>query len=179
VTIRLADSVPREAAQRLADERRALLNAVRTKGKLSITDRFDIDRLLELSADRELDRGLGSCSLRRTAVAQIVWNAILFFDHDRYEIDTFCIMPNHVHVLFYLEWGRDLAIVMRSWKSFTSKEVLKVTGGQAPFWQEEYFDRLIRDRDDLNQTRRYIRENPVKAGLGNWRWIYEADRRTV
>jgi len=174
VTIRLADSLPREAARKLTEERKALLNAARQEGRVSVTDRFDIDRLLELSTDRELDRGLDSCSLGRTPVAQIVWNAILYFNQDRYEVDTFCIMPNHVHVLFYLAVGRDLADVMRSWKSFTSKEALKVTGGAAPFWQEEYFDRLIRDGDDLNGTRRYIRENPVKAGLRDWKWIYEA-----
>ncbi len=34
-----------------------------------------------------------------------------------------------------------------------------------PFWQEEYFDRLVHSASELKQIRHYIELNPVKAGL--------------
>jgi hypothetical protein len=42
------------------------------------------------------------------------------------------------------------------------------------FWQEEYFDRAIRDLAHLEGVMAYIHSNPVKAGLcgemEDWRW---------
>jgi REP element-mobilizing transposase RayT len=29
-------------------------------------------------------------------------------------------------------------------------------------WQRNYYDRIIRDEDELNQIRKYIAENPLK-----------------
>jgi hypothetical protein len=40
--------------------------------------------------------------------------------------------------------------------------ILGTTG--EPFWQDDYFDRLVRD-DTFEDIRRYIEWNPVKAGL--------------
>ncbi len=41
--------------------------------------------------------------------------------------------------------------------------------GWPPFpgclWQRNYYERIIRDDDELNQTRRYIEENPLKWDL--------------
>jgi hypothetical protein len=34
-----------------------------------------------------------------------------------------------------------------------------------PFWQEEYFDRLVRTEKEFSQIRRYIEWNPVTAAL--------------
>jgi len=33
------------------------------------------------------------------------------------------------------------------------------------FWQEEYFDRIVRSETEFAQIRRYIEWNPVKAAL--------------
>jgi len=34
-----------------------------------------------------------------------------------------------------------------------------------PFWQADYFDRMVRNSDQFDAVRRYIEWNPVKAGL--------------
>ena len=33
------------------------------------------------------------------------------------------------------------------------------------FWQDEYFDRLVRNQGEFDRIRRYIEWNPVKAGF--------------
>jgi len=42
------------------------------------------------------------------------------------------------------------------------------------FWQDDYFDRYIRDEDHYRRVVRYIENNPVKAGLvplaAEWPW---------
>jgi menaquinone-specific isochorismate synthase len=47
--------------------------------------------------------------------------------------------------------------------------VLDLTGS---FWQREYFDHLIRMERDLTRIVRYASENPLKASLVNWPWVY-------
>jgi hypothetical protein len=42
------------------------------------------------------------------------------------------------------------------------------------FWQREYYDRLIRDGDELKRALRYAVMNPERAGLKGWRWVWSA-----
>jgi putative transposase len=44
-----------------------------------------------------------------------------------------------------------------------ANRVLARTG--KPFWQEEYFDRIVRTETEFSQIQRYIEWNPVKAAL--------------
>jgi hypothetical protein len=45
---------------------------------------------------------------------------------------------------------------------------------QGAFWQDDYFDRYIRDEAHYRRVVRYIENNPVKAGLvrtaAEWPW---------
>jgi leucyl-tRNA synthetase len=70
-----------------------------------------------------------------------------------------------VHVLFRLHEGQDLAKTLHSWKSFTAHEINKALNQSGPVWQEEYFDRLVRDGSHFAKLVSYIANNPSKAGL--------------
>ncbi|WP_410001713.1 transposase [Singulisphaera sp. GP187] len=74
-------------------------------------------------------------------------------------------MPTHVHVLVTRFQGNTLSQVLHSWKSYTGKVANRLLGQTGRFWQEEYFDRRIRDETHFWIAKRYIEENPVKAGL--------------
>ena len=56
-----------------------------------------------------------------------------------------------------------LSTVIRSFKSATSKWInrLRQTPG-APVWQRNFYERVIRDEDELSRTREYIRNNPAR-----------------
>jgi hypothetical protein len=47
--------------------------------------------------------------------------------------------------------------------AFHANQLLKRVG--EPFWQPEYFDRLVRSEGEFVRIRRYIEWNPVKEGL--------------
>jgi hypothetical protein len=81
------------------------------------------------------------------------------------------IMPNHVHALFTL---RDvpLAELLKAWKGTSANAVHRLLGRRGPLWQEDCWDRYMRDEAHFHKAQRYIESNPVKAGLvqqpGDW-----------
>ncbi len=112
-----------------------------------------------------LDQGSGSCVLKDKENAKIVADALLHFDGARYEMASFVIMPNHVHLLFRPLGEHSLPEILKSWKSFTARAINKRIGTQGPLWQVEYWDRLIRNERHFLKVAEYIRENPAKAKL--------------
>ncbi len=114
------------------------------------------------------------CSEDKTLVV----NAIKYFEGERYDLPAYVVMDDHVHVLVYPLRDHSLQRILHSWKSFTANELRKLRQRGLPVWQEEYFDRIVRDEADLRQKARYILGNPLKrwpdaeeylwVGLGSW-----------
>jgi REP element-mobilizing transposase RayT len=73
-------------------------------------------------------------------------------------------MPNHVHLL--VTPLRDLPEIMRSLKRHTAREANKVLGLTGhTFWQDESYDRFVRNDQEFGRIVAYIEMNPVRAGL--------------
>jgi REP element-mobilizing transposase RayT len=92
-------------------------------------------------------------------------------------------MPNHIHGVITivgaglaLPWVRQgaagqgaassaptLGDVMRAFKSISAVHVNRLLSrsGQ-PLWQRNYYERVIRDEDELGRIRQYILDNPAK-----------------
>jgi putative DNA methylase len=105
------------------------------------------------------------CNLRDEAVARMVQTALLHFDGLRYRLIAWVVMPNHVHVLIETIPGHALSDIIHSSKSFTAKAANRILKRTGVFWEQEYFDRVIRDENHFWNAVSYIQENPVKAGL--------------
>ena len=121
--------------------------------------------------DQWLDAGEGSCILRDPALARIVAEAFHFFDDKRYELVAFIVMPNHVHVLFRLRAPHRLEEVLKSWKGFTSREINKRIGSRGKLWQEDYWDRIVRNERHFLKCMEYIQKNPERAKLGAGQYV--------
>ena len=166
VTFRLADSLPAEVLAKWSAEREEWLAAH--------PEPWDAVTAREYSAEflgrREhwLDAGHGSCVLAREDCRSAVSDALLHYNGKRYQLHSYVIMPNHVHVLLEIADGDDLSNVVRDWKSFTSKAISKLLGSSGAIWQSDYFDRLIRNGDHYNNVVSYIRQNVCQiARSGN------------
>ena len=92
---------------------------------------------------------------------------------EHYTLHAFVVMPNHVHLLVAPQVA--LCKLTKSLKGITAKRanaMLALTGSS--FWQEESYDHLVRSEAEFENIRRYIEENPVRAGLattaGQYRW---------
>jgi putative transposase len=120
-----------------------------------------------LAMDRLLDNArTGPLYLRQPEIAVMVVEAIHYQESalGHYRLHNYVVMGNHVHIL--VTPRVQVSKVMQSLKRFTGKEangMLNRTG--RPFWQDESYDRLVRDDAEFRRIRRYIEMNPVKAGL--------------
>lgn len=118
--------------------------------------------------------------LRNPQVADLVAAAIHFRDAKVYDLLTFCIMPNHVHMLISVERSdASLYRILQSLKSYTARESNALIGRSGAFWHHESYDHVVRDEAELERTVWYILDNPVKAGLckhwRDWKWTFVKD----
>ncbi len=80
-------------------------------------------------------------------------------------------MPDHVHCLLRplpLPSGRDcypLRTITHTAKGFTAKAIGRLRGRGGLVWQDECFDRIVRDREELSALMEYIRGNAVVRAL--------------
>jgi menaquinone-specific isochorismate synthase len=173
VTFRLADSLPKKALDKIRFTRRDIRATAAEMGrKLSATE---LRRLKNLSARRienALDAGAGHCYLHEPTVAAIVADALAQFDGTRYRLFAWCVMPNHVHVVFQTAAGHTLEGILHSWKSYSSKRANEILGRSGEFWQHEYYDHLIRNMNEFERAVDYVLENPMRANLKEWPWVW-------
>jgi len=171
VTFRLADSLPPHVLHTWRQEREDIIQQAGEQGcPLTAHEERELYRLHAKRIETFLDSGRGACHLAKSEIASLVQEALRYFDGRRYDLIAWCIMPNHVHVIVRPFEGYDLAGIMHSWKSFTAKQANRLLEATEAFWQEEYYDHLIRDEEDFRNQINYVLENPDKAGLQDWPW---------
>ena len=164
VTFRLADSI--------AQSRISEYKELREKWKenhlppYTESEQVQFDELFSEQVNSWLDEGAGACILGKPEISQIVADTLTHFEGERYELDEWVIMPNHVHVLVTPLSGFDLEDILHSWKSYSAHAINKTTGQKGAVWKHESYDHIVRDLEELNRIRRYIRNNPAKAGCG-------------
>jgi len=176
VTFRLADSLPAAVLCQWEAERDDIIRRAAAIGRP--LSGHETDRLHELHSERVeqwLDLGHGACVLRRREIAQLVCDAIKFFEGKRLESYAWCIMPNHVHWVLRPRIGFELARILQSVKGFTGKRANELLGksGGGEFWQPESYDHLIRDAEDLRRQIAYVANNPRAAGMIGWPWVWK------
>jgi REP element-mobilizing transposase RayT len=119
-----------------------------------------------LNSERVLDSGsIGPLWLKDPEIAAIVENAILHgVELGHYRLRAYVVMPNHVHALF--EPLVSLHKLMGGIKGASARYAnLRLGRTGKTFWQDESFDRWVRDEAEFVRTKSYIENNPVKAGL--------------
>ena len=107
-----------------------------------------------------------------TEARQVVLNICQFFNNQRYKIFVLVIMPDHVHMLIqpWLKLENEywsLSTIMHSIKGYSAKQITKITTHIGTIWQDERYDRIIRNEEEFYRYWQYIRQNPVKAQLAN------------
>lgn len=98
------------------------------------------------------------------------------------ELDEYAIMPDHFHALvWFLEDNgkpqppiedvqvihgtqpRSLEALVQNFKSITAKRINQIRKSPgARVWQRNYYEHVVRDEQDLENIRRYIRKNPYR-----------------
>jgi putative transposase len=80
-------------------------------------------------------------------------------------VGGYVLMPDHLHLFVCIPPGKmGLSIWMKSLKNTMSKH-WRSRRIEAPHWQKGFFDHLIRSDESHAEKWKYVRENPVRAGL--------------
>jgi putative DNA methylase len=154
VTYRLAGTIPADVLERLRAEHEALLRnpplvgssraAHRERAHKGFFARYDA----YLDANREIDW------LARPAIAAVIRGNLYHHHGTKYHLLAYCVMPNHVHVLFqptdtqmvepgdqpigeHADARGPLAAIMHSLKSYTANQANALLGRSGTFWQHE------------------------------------------
>jgi len=184
VTFRLADSLPKDVLLKYQSERAERLHRLNTQPATAKNPRKPaatqdsiekIERDYFRKLENFLDANHGECWLKRPEIADLVAGALKFFDGERYRLDAWIVMPNHVHVVFWPMPNHTVSAIVQSWKRFTAREANKIIGKtDEAFWQREPFDHWIRDDEEHARCCAYVVNNPVQARLcratTDWNW---------
>ncbi|MGC1461731.1 MAG: transposase [Terracidiphilus sp.] len=175
ITFHLADSLPKSVLAKITERRRILEAAQHNNAKLLPEQKTQLAAYSHARMEEYFDRGAGSCPFLDHRIAGTMAAALRFWEGKRYRLLAWCVMPNHVHVVVRLFPGHELARVVKAWKNFSAKAANHTLGRKGRFWQREYYDRLIRNGEELSRAVRYVVENPANAELKDWTWFWSAD----
>ena len=184
ITFRLANSLPIEVVKILREENWQIKKRLK-----QIADKKESEKQSELESrrlfskwDDALDNlAFGEKYLSNPQIAELVAESLHYRDRKVYDLDAFCIMPNHAHLICEpLEENKgkyfSLSKIMHSIKRHTARQSNLILGREGAFWQHENYDHFVRSGAELERIIKYVLYNPVKAKLiddwAKWKWTY-------
>jgi REP element-mobilizing transposase RayT len=117
----------------------------------------------------------------RPAERTVVLEHLRSGDPKFYTLIAAVVMPDHVHILLRPATDVDLVRIMKGTKGVTARKVNDLRGVRGLLWQDESWDRIMRDQGELDEKIEYCMNNPVKRELVTdpwdypW-WFYKPDR---
>jgi REP element-mobilizing transposase RayT len=107
----------------------------------------------------------------------VVADALRYGSEERHRLLAFVVMDDHIHVVV-IPIRDSLDRLVHSWKSYTAHRLQRLRGRSGAVWQQESFDRVIRDEGELQQKIDYVARNPWKRwpGLKDYRWVWVRGR---
>ena len=203
VTFRLADSLPQPIVKGLVEELDNTIAQIRSE----MPDNYE-ELIVNAKKhyfgkfDHQLDaKPYGDCYLEQPAIAQIVVDKLNEYNGRHYELNAYCIMPNHVHAIFdfsvqlhplsnsadfnrpnvlnpsesfanYVQLDKVMQLI-KGGSALTCNRKLNRTGA---FWYKDSYDHFVRNGEEWRRILHYTKDNPVKAGLvdnwENWPFTY-------
>jgi REP element-mobilizing transposase RayT len=184
ITFRLANSIPQKILvqfRREANQIDKILSEISDPQEHAQRTYSEQKRLFGIW-DGPLDSSLrGPFWLSVPNVAAIVAESIHFRDGQVYDLAAYCIMPNHVHMVFTPLCNDTgdyypMSAIMHSLKLYTARRCNALLEQSGRFWQHENYDHVVRDDRERRRIVNYVLNNPVKAGLvehwKEWEWTY-------
>ena len=120
----------------------------------------------------------GPLWLKDERIAKEIAESLHYRDGKVYRLDAYCIMANHVHVVFAplaiqpsgeaqtnsLRYNT-LASIMQSLKGYTARKANRLLGRSGAFWHHESYDRSVRNTSEGQRVVTYVLNNPAKIGF--------------
>ena len=122
------------------------------------------DKRKEIFSQIVFDNTVGANIVRLSKIGQKIENCILKIEeiYPCVFVDNYIIMPNHIHLILTIDTNRrpmvapTVATVIKQFQGAASKEA------GTSIWQKGYYDHIIRNENDFNETMKYITFNAQK-----------------
>lgn len=116
--------------------------------------------------------GLASAEVQYTAYGQIAEKQLLLLEkrYTSLKIDQYVIMPNHIHMILFLEETAGasprptISDIICAYKSLTTRDCKKERPIDKLF-QTSFFEHIIRGHEDYDEIAEYIVNNPKQWEL--------------
>jgi len=180
VTFRLAGSLPIHVVKNLQLLRKKYQKSIieKTENKKEFLKKFE-SKIFKKYEDLLDNCSTGPRWLEKTEINKIVKESIHYRDGHEYDLYAYCMMSNHVHIVFKhienqqikssAQFLPPVTRILQNLKSYTALHANRILKREGAFWHEESYDRLIRNNSELENIIRYTIYNPVKANLvENW-----------
>ena len=106
----------------------------------------------------------GRALLQSDRMAQLFIDVLRSYS-GRFRIHDFTVMPNHFHLLITLDGELTTERAVQLIKGNFSYRAKKELGFEREVWQKGFSEDRVYDRESFLAHRRYIENNPIKAGL--------------
>jgi REP element-mobilizing transposase RayT len=117
-----------------------------------------------------LDDGHGACHFRESRWINELHSRLQHFNGQRYQLSCSVIMPNHCHLIIRPFDGQDLEDILGVIKGITARQINGAIGNQGELWQQECYDRIVRDLEHLRNVIQYIGRNPMSLRIPRSQW---------
>lgn len=156
ITIRLHNTLP----QLLLDE------CTNAKTADNTNDSPAAERHYFFRMEKYLHYHCRRTELASPEIATLVQNSLFHYHKcGVWKLLSHAIMPNHIHFFVYLK-GKNLYRSITDFKRYTATQCNRILNQKHKrFWQKDWFDHWSRSTQENEKIIRYIRNNPVKAGL--------------
>ena len=101
------------------------------------------------------------------AERQVVLSHICSGHGTFYDLAATMIMPDHAHLILKPRGGLILSRIMKGIKGVSARRLNELRGTTGGVWQDESWDRILRDAAEFEEKLQYMIDNPVKLGLVN------------
>ncbi len=175
VTIQLRGAVPQVARERMESLIEKSMKTIREIDNDEADRHLLLSRAIFREMERWLDRAPSVTHFRNTDLCEMMIESI---EHRQqrgvWEMFSFAIMRSHIHLFFDFNNQKSLKNELEEFKRWTGHQATRINtqwDGKR-FWQSEWFDHWSRSDEEDVKIIRYIRNNPVKAGLAGHVGIY-------
>ena len=119
-------------------------------------------------------RGTARCVLSPVGVTVLEYLNRVSLTDENASLDSFVIMPDHVHFLLYLAQGEPSDTVPGAWSPSTYTRMVKIVRSFKTMvtkklgysvWQTSFYDEIIREPAAWPDVRQYILQNPARWAM--------------
>ncbi len=125
----------------------------------------DYARTVTQKSEACLDRGYGACLFRDKDNGELLRNALTHYQTTRCYVSCLTVMPNHAHAIMKPHEGFPLEQTLKLIKGYVSRLINVKNQTTGSLWEQESYDRIIRDCQHLDKVIQYIGRNGTLARL--------------